>query len=151
MWLVRQTWGWEIKDSLFSDVLGGAFPCSSQAKGDQVPCCWGSLPCVRHSLPQCEQLPHLHQSWFPPSFSTCDCDGNNTKRKEEIHKYQKNFCPNLNKSWPNLSPVCVSLKLWCIENSKCLAMSEFNYHLVGIKLCMKNAQFSGRVSFWMVC
>lgn len=82
------------------------------------------------------QLPHLHQASFPPSSSVCDGNGND----EAIHKYQKNCCPNLNKNLLNLSPVCVSLKLGCIENSKCLAMSEFNYYLVGMKLCI-NANF----------
>lgn len=137
MWLVRQTWEWEIKGPLLFDLLGWTFPYSSQAKGDQVPCCWGSLPCVRNSLP-CEQLSHLHQVWFPPLFSTYDGDVNN----EEIHKYQKNFCPNLNKNWFNLSPLCVSSKLGCIENSKCLAMPEFNYHLV-----WKMHSFQGELAF----
>lgn len=93
------------------------------------------------------QLPHLHRVWLPPPSSICNHDGNNEAIHKYQNKYQKNFCPNLNKNWLNL---CL-IKLSCIENSRCLPMSEFNYYLVGMKLCMKNAQISGKVSFWMVC
>lgn len=99
--------------------------------------------------PLCEALASFpisirHHSLLPPWYVMV---------METMRQYintRRIFCPNLNKNWLNLSPVCVSLKLSYIENSKCLAMSEFNHYLLGMKLCI-NAQFSGKVSFWMVC